>query len=258
MNKTYLIFCLVFSKILFSQELSEYDLKPYNEKLNFKILDENDILEKNDSIEALIFVFNNPVFKNAELSITNNPQLKEIKLFASSQELLKFISDSQLNQLTHLFFERYKGTVLEIPAFPKIEHLTIQSKELVRLNMIKSSLDKLNILDIDAVKLTEWVTAKSLIELGLINLKAPLLENFPIVSMPKISQFSYYCSFRELPLNLCDYKELLFISFNNYFPVKVDKCFKKKIKKGVYSNLTVYDKIAGEIVSETLSKDRKE
>ncbi|MFM2038346.1 MAG: hypothetical protein RL432_1285, partial [Bacteroidota bacterium] len=68
MNKTYLIFCLVFSKILFSQELSEYDLKPYNEKLNFKILDENDILEKNDSIEALIFVFNNPVFKNAELS----------------------------------------------------------------------------------------------------------------------------------------------------------------------------------------------
>jgi hypothetical protein len=258
MNNATLIFCLVFSKILFSQDLDEYDLKPYNDNLNFKILDENEILEKDESIEALILVFNNPIFKNAELSIANNPQLKEIKLFASNQELLKFISDSKLNNLTHLFFEGYDDSILEIPAFPKIEHLTIQSTELVSLKMINASLDKVVVLDIDAVKLADWVTAKSLPNLGLINLKAPLLEVFSIENMPKITQFSYYCSFREMPPNLCKYEELLFISFNNFVPVKVDKCLEKKIKKSVYSNLTVYDKYDGAIISQTLSNDRKE
>lgn len=252
-----LVICLFFTKILFSQEFSETDLKPYNEELKFKVLNENEILENNTSIEALIFVFNKPIFKNAEISISNNPQIKEIKLFASSQDMLNFISNSKLPNLTHLFFERYKDSVLDIPSFPLIEHLTIQSNELVNLNMINSKLDKLDILDINAIKLTNWNTAKFLPQLGLINLIAPLLENFPIESMPKISQFSYECSFKELPTNFCNYEELLFISFNNYFPIKVDKCLENKIKKGVYSNLTVYNKIDGEVVLEILSKDRK-
>ncbi len=253
-----LLITLIFSRILFSQELSEHDLKPYNDELNFKIIDENAILEMNDSLEAVIIIFNKPIFKNAELSISNNPQLKEIKLFTASQELLKYISNSKLPRLTHLFFERYQDSVLEVPSFPNIEHLTIQSSELVNLNMEESELDKLDILDIDAPKLKNWRTAKLFPQLGLINLKAPLLEYFPIENMPKISQFSYYCSFKELPLNLCEYKELLYISFCNYTPVHADKCFLKKIKKGVYSDLTIYDKIDGKIVSETLSKDRKE
>lgn len=100
MKITTLIITLFFSKFLFSQELSEYDLKPYNDELNFKLLNENDVLEKNDSLEALIIIFNEPILKNAKLSISNNPQLKEIKLFAASQELLKFISDSKLSKLT--------------------------------------------------------------------------------------------------------------------------------------------------------------
>lgn len=258
MKTTTLIITLIFSNFLFSQELSEYDLKSYNDELNFKVLNENDVLEKNDSIEALIIIFNEPILKNAKLSISNNPQLKEIKLFASCQELLKFISDSKLPRLTHLFFERYEDSILEIPSFPYIEHLTIQSSELISLNMEESELSKLEILDIDAPKLKNWTTAKFFPQLGLIDLIAPLLKDFPIENMPKISQFSYYCSFKELPLNLCEYKELLYISFCNYSPVQADKCFLKKIKKGVYSDLTIYDKINGKIVSETLSKDKKE
>lgn len=263
MKKQYLVktipilIILIFSRILFSQELSEHDLIPYNDELNFKIIDENTILEKNDSLEALIIIFNKPFFKNAELSISNNAQLKEIKLFTASQELLEFISNSKLPRLSHLFCARYQDSILELPSFPNIEHFTIQSSELVKLFMEGSELDKLNILDIYAPKLKNWRTAKFLPQLGLINLKAPLLKYFPIENMPKISQFSYYCSFKELPINLCEYKELLYISFCNYAPVQADKCFLKKIKKGVYSDLTIYDKIDGKIVSETLSKDRK-
>jgi hypothetical protein len=32
---------------------------------------------------------------------------------------------------------------------------------------------------------------------------------------------------------------------------------KKKIKKGVFSNITVYDKMGGQIILEIESKDRK-
>lgn len=251
-----LLYFILFSTILNSQELREYDLKPYNQDLNFKIIDENDIIEKDDSLEALIIIFKNTFYKNVELSISNNPQLKEIKLFSSSQEMLKFISESKLNKLTHVFFERYEGKTLDVPSFPIIEHLTIQSTELDNLNMINASLDKLDILDIDAPKLTEWSTTNFYPQLGLINLNAPLLENFPIENMPKIVQFSYYCSFKEWPLNLCEYKELSFISFKNYYPLQANKCFKKKIKKSVYSNLTIYDKIDGKVISEILSRDR--
>lgn len=258
MNISFLVFSLIFSMTTYSQKLNESDLKPYNNELNFKILDENDLLEKNESIEAVIFVFNKPMYKNAERSISNNPQLKEIKLFGSSQELLTFISDSKLPKLTHLFFKRYKGSVLEIPPFPILEHLTIQSLLLVSLNMEKGEMNKLDILDINAPKLRKWKSAESIPNLGLIELKAPLLDSFPIVHMPKITQFYYECSFKVLPENLCDYADLSYISFNNYCPVQIDACIKKKIKQGVYSNLTVYDQIHGKILSEVESKDRKE
>ena len=36
-----LLYFILFSTILNSQELGEYDLKPYNQDLNFKIIDEN-------------------------------------------------------------------------------------------------------------------------------------------------------------------------------------------------------------------------
>jgi hypothetical protein len=124
--------------------------------------------------------------------------------------------------------------------------------------MDKSELDKLDILDIDARKLKNWTTADSIPNLGLIELKAPLIDSFPIVHMPKITQFSYHCSFKELPINLCNYPDLTYISFHNYCPVQIDTCLKKKIKQGVYSNLTVYDQIRGKVLSEIESKDKKE
>lgn len=253
-----LILISIFSGHTYCQDLKPYDLEPYNKDFNFKLIDDSEVVEKNDSLQAIIIVFKNQEYANARLSINNNPQLKEIKLFASNQDFLEFIAESKLKDLTHVFFERYRDSQLEIPSFPTIEHLTIQSSELVSLNMINSSLNKLDILDIETPKLTDWKTNSTYPELGLINLTAPLLDKFPIEKMPNISQFSYYCSFKELPLNLCEYKELLYISFCNYSPVQVDKCFLKKIKKGVYSDLTIYDKIDGKIISETLSKDRKE
>lgn len=257
MKITILLIYLIISKFTFTQELREYDLKPYGEELNFKVINENEILEKNDSLEAIIIVFNEAIFKNAEISIRNNPQLKQIKLFGSNQALLKSISDSKLPNLTHLFFERYEGSVLEIPSFPNIEHLRIQSLSLIGLNMVNGELNKLDILDIESPKLMNWKTVDFFPKLGLINLNAPLLEIFPIKNMPKIFQFSYFCSFKELPLNLCKYKELSHISLTNYSPVEVNSCLIKKIKKGVYSNLTIYDGIDGKIISETLSDDQK-
>lgn len=258
MKLTILIALVLFSKIPLCQELKEYDLRPYNDSVNFRLLDEDDVIDKDESLEALIIVFKKPVFYNAELSLKNNPQLKEIKLFAANHDLLDFLSHLESPHLTHLFFQRFDGSSLEIPPFPSLQHLAIQSEKLSSLNMINSNMDNLKILDIVAPKLDDWVSDKSFPLLGLIHLNAPLLGKFPIENMPEISQFSYHCSFIELPLNLCTYKKLRYISFNNYYPVQVDQCVKTIIHKGVYSNLTIYDKLNGTAISQILSKDRKD
>jgi hypothetical protein len=258
MKLTTLILSLFLSNLLFSQELSEFDLAPYNDELKFSIVEENEVLEADESIEAIIFVFNKPAFKNAELSIKNNPQVKEIKLFGSNQDFVNFLSAAELPKLSYLFIERYMGIALEIPSFPSVEVFTIQSSQLVNLNMLNAEMEDLAILDIDAPKLENWSAAKSYSELGLINLVAPQLAFFPIENMPSIAQFSYECAFKVMPLNLCSYKEICCISFSNYGPIEVDECFIKMVKKGVYSNITIYDKMDGKIISETLSNDRKE
>ena len=256
MKLTLLILSLIFSNILFSEELSEFDLAPYNDELKFSIVEENEVLEADESIEAIIFVFNKPAFKNAELSIKNNPQVKEIKLFGSNQDFVNFLSAAKLPNLSYLFIERYMGIALEIPSFPTVELFTIQSSQLVNLNMLNAEMEDLAI--IDAQKLENWSAAKSYSERGLINLVAPQLAFFPIENMPAIAQFSYECAFKVMPLNLCSYTEICCISFSNYGPIEVDECFIKMVKKGVYSNITIYDKIDGKIISETLSNDRKE
>lgn len=256
MKLTTIITFILFSNIIFCQELSEYDLSPYNNDFKFKIIDENEIVEKDDSLEALIIVFKKPIYKNAEISISNNLQLREIKLFYSNQDILNFIAESKLPLLTHLFCEKYADTLLEIPAFPNVQHLTIQSSEVKNLNMVNSLLDKLIILDIQTPQLKNWYSAKYLPQLELIELDAQSLEYFPIENMPKIFQFSYYCSFKELPLNLCEYKDLLHISFSNYFPLRVEKCLQEKLKNSFHSKITIYDKIDGKVISEIFSKDR--
>lgn len=252
-----LITFFIISHISYSQDLGVFDTIPYNDLFKFKLIDENTVVEKDDSLQALIIVFNHQLFENAKRSISNNPQLKEIKIFYGNQEFLEILSNSKLPELTHLFFERFKETVLEVPAFPNIELLTIQSSELVSLNMMNSSLDQLMVLDLQTPELKNWNTAKYFPKLELIDIVAPVLDSFPIESMPNIFQFSYECSFKALPPNICSYSELQHISFNNLVPVQIDKCFEIKVKMAYYSNITVYDRMDGKVIAEILSKDRK-
>lgn len=246
-------FCSIFS---FGQELNEFDSIPYNKEFNFKLIDEGMIVENDESLECLIIVFHQLNFKNAELSIANNPKLKEIKIFGSNQEFINLVSQLKLDSLTHLFIQNFKEKTLYIPKFSTLEHLSIQSSELIELNMTQSEMVKLYILDIETPKLKEWKSEKSFFNLSLIHLKAELLVYFPIENMPNISQFVYYCSFVDLPFNLCSYKDLKFMSFDNYHPIQIDKCMIKKIKNGVYSNLTIYENIGGKVISEINSKDK--
>lgn len=251
-----LITIITSTSFAFSQEFKDYELQPYNKEFRYKLIDENTVVDEDDSLEALIIIFKHPVFENAQLSFRNNPQLKEIKLFMPNQEIIKFISENNLQSLTYLFIERYGGNTLEIPSFPGLEHLTIKSSTLESLNMVNAALDKVIILDIEAPKLTEWKTSASMPNVELINLQAQLLSNFPIEQMPKIFEFMFSCSFKVLPNGLCDYSDLRLISFTNYAPLIPDDCLITKIENCVYSNLTIYNKIDGEKIHEILSKDQ--
>jgi hypothetical protein len=115
----------------------------------------------------------------------------------------------------------------------------------------------LEILEMDAPNLVSWKSETTYPALSLIDLDAPLLTVFPILNMPKINEFSYCCCFKELPKNLCTYKGLEMISFENFCPVKVDKCLVAMVEKGEYSNLTVYDKADGKILIDINSKDKE-
>jgi hypothetical protein len=232
-------------------------LKQYNKDSELAVVRDGEILEKNDSIQALIIVINDGIINNAKQSISNNLHLQEVQIYNGNQDLLDYIASLKLPNLKHLFYNNFEYQSLNIPQFPTLELLKIQSQKLESLNMTNSQLDKLEILDIDTPNLTVWKTDKNFPKLGLINLNATKLDFFPIEQMPQIRQFSYYCSFEALPLNLCSYTNLKFISFNNYGQVKIDKCFKQKIKAAIYSNITIYDKELGKPIREILSDDRR-
>lgn len=254
MKQCILMLLLTFSVAVIAQE--EY--QPYNDDLKFKVIDGNTVLGKEASVKALVIKYTMNSDEKIKLSIRNNPQLQEIKLFGASQEIVNFISELKMTNLTHLLLDDYKKQTLIIPAFPTLEHLSVDSEKLQSLSMENALLDKLNILSLETPELTDWKTAKHFPTLGLIDLTAPKLAYFPIESMPSIVQFAYYCSFNELPENLCSYKELVFISFENYVNVKAEDCFIQMVKNGNYSNLSVYDKIDGEKLFEVLSKDRED
>ena len=255
--KALLVSCfVVVSNFFLCQQLENRDLQAYND-FGFKIAYENEIVAMNKNIEALIIIFKSSNFDNAKQSILNNPQLKELKLFYAPQEFIDFISESNLKNLTHLFVHRYKASLLDFPPFQTLEHLSIESNKLTKLNMKKSTCEKLFILDIEASNLILWQTNKTFPQLGILSLDASLLQDFPIENMPMISQLNLHCSLKKLPEHLCDYKDLLYISVNNFHPVEVNKCFIKKISKGVYSNITIYDSNNGKVIFEALSKDRK-
>ena len=246
---------VVFISLLISLTFFSQDLAPYNEDFEFEVMNEDEVIQRNDSLHALIIDAGNSV-KNIEISLKNNPQLREVKLMTSSQEVLDVFGRVKFDSLFFLLIENYTGTTLNLPVLKMVELLQIHATELKSFDISKSQLLRLEILEIDAAYLVSWKSETSYPALSLIDLDAPLLTVFPILNMPKINEFVYSCSFKEIPKNLCDYKELDMISFENYCPVKVDKCIVSMIEKGVYSNLTVYDKPDGKILMDINSKDK--
>ena len=244
------IISILISKTFFSQ-----DLTPYNDDFEFEVMDDDEVIPRNDSLHALIIDAGNSA-KNIEISLKNNPQLREVKLMASSQEIVDVFGRVNFDSLFFLLIENYTGTTLNLPIIKSLEFLQIHATELKSLDITKSQLSCLEILEMDAPNLVSWKSETTYPALSLIDLDAPLLTVFPILNMPKINEFSYSCSFKELPKNLCIYKELQMISFENYCPVKVDKCLVAMVEKGEYSNLTVYDKPEGKILIDINSKDK--
>jgi hypothetical protein len=241
--------------ILISQFNFSQDLTPYNEDFEFEVMDDDEVIPKNDSLHALIIDAGNSV-KNIEISLKNNPQLREVKLMTSSQEVLDVFGRVKFDSLFFLLIENYTGSTLNLPMIKSLEFLQIHATELKSFDISKSLLSHLEILEMDAPHLVSWKSETTYPVLSLIDLDAPLLTVFPILSMPKINEFSYSCSFKELPKNFCTYKELEMISFENFCPVKVDKCLVAMVEKGEYSNLTVYDKKDGNILVDINSKDK--
>ena len=186
----------------------------------------------------------------------NNPQLREVKLMSSSQEILDVFGRVKLDSLFFLVIENYTGTTLNLPVIKSVEFLQIHATELKSLDISKSLLSRLEILEMDAPNLVSWKSETTYPQLALLDIEAPTLHVFPIMQMPKITEFSFSCSFIELPKNVCLYSKLKTIAFENLCPVKVDKCLISMIEKGVYSNLTVYDKPDGKILMDINSLDK--
>ena len=244
------IISILISKTFFSQ-----DLTPYNDDFEFEVMDDDEVIPRNDSLHALIIDAGNSA-KNIEISLKNNPQLREVKLMASSQEIVDVFGRVNFDSLFFLLIENYTGTTLDLPVIKSVEFLHLQSTELKSLDITKSQLSRLEILEMDAPNLVSWKSEATYPQLALLDIEAPTLHVFPIMQMPKITEFSFSCSFIELPKNVCLYSKLKTIAFENLCPVKVDKCLISMIEKGVYSNLTVYDKPDGKILVDINSLDK--
>lgn len=245
-----LLFLLLVSNVSFSQ-----DLTPYNEDFAFEVMDDDEVIQRNDSLFALIIDVGNTT-KNIEISLNNNPQLRELKFMQASQEVVDILGRVKIDSLFFVLIENYSGVTLSMPNVKSIEFLKVHADALKTLDLSKAQLLQLEILEIETPMLVNWKSAITYPALTLIDLDAPLLTVFPIENMPKINEFSYNCSLKLLPKNLCSYKELEMISFENYCPIKIDKCFIEKVEKGVYSNATVYDKQDGKILMDIDSKDK--
>ena len=245
------IISIFITHTFFSQE----DLSPYNEDFEFEVMDEDEVISRNDSLHALIIDAGNSV-KNIEISLKNNPQLREVKLMSSSQEILDVFGRVKLDSLFFLLIENYTGTTLNLPIIKSVEFLQIHATELQLLDMRNSQLFRLENLELEIPSLLTWKSEATYPQLALLDIEAPTLHVFPIMQMPKITEFSFSCSFTELPKNVCLYSKLKTIAFENLCPVKVDKCLISMIEKGVYSNLTVYDKPDGKILVDINSLDK--
>lgn len=244
-----LISCLVF------QSYFAQDLEPYNEEFQFEVVEGDEVVVHDDSLKALVIDTGNSL-KAIEASLRNNPQLQEVKFRSASQEVLDVLGSLRMDSLFFVAVENYTGTTLNFPPVKSLEFLQINAETLKSLDMSKSQLTRLEILVLEVPLLTSWKSELTYPELTELDIDAPILTLFPMHQMPKINEFTYSCALKELPKNLCAYKDLEIISFENHCPVKVDKCLIAMVEKGVYSNITVYDKPDGKILLDINSKDK--
>ena len=245
---------LIFNLILVSVKAQGFF--PYNKGLPSLKNAENVVLPHIDSLKALFVEFNSDSVSLFKQTIKNNPQLVELQLKNPPQAAIQIVSELNHKHLTHFFIHAYRGANLKVFDFPNIEFFSLESTKLEFLSM-HSNFQALNILAINSPNLKEWQTDSNFPSLGLIDLKAVKLSAFPIKELPGIEQFSFECSFDTIPNYLCKCKKLRLISFNNHKLIPIDECFERKIKKGDYSNLTLYEGINGKEVLNILSKDRR-
>lgn len=232
--------------------------KPYNKQFPYAIIRNSETLEKIDSIQALIVNFESIELADFCKSLYNNPQIKEVQLYNTPQSALDSLSSILGHSLTHLITEEYSASSMYLNPFEALDMLSVNSDVILTLDISKARLDLVNILTVSSNSLISWKTQQHFPELGLIDLEAPKLSALDIKSAPKLNQFSYHCSFEEIPKFLCACVQLELISFANYKVVPVDDCFKEKMSKAFYSDITISEGENGKVVFELLSDDRKE
>jgi hypothetical protein len=250
---TLLSFCsLVLNTHLQGQQSKNFEF--YNAELKGQVISNKQSIGNDSTLEALAVFFKDSACTNVAAILQHNPTIQELHVMNPPPHFFGMLSTLAPN-LIQLFIKEYSNEKLVMPSLTKLEILDIKSSDLTVLDMSKSELPLLEILDVSAEKLSKWYSVSTLLSLGLIELNAPLLQVFPIDSMPNIVQFSYHCSFIELPTNLCVYGALMYISFENYGKIEVSKCLRKKLRDAVYSNISVYDKINGKLSFELHSSD---
>lgn len=252
------IFKTLFFSFLALFSWSQEEIGPYNDSLYYQIISDDIELQQIDSLKIIIVKFEKQSIEQFKKTMINNPQLMEVQLYNPPKEAIDLLSELKNKELEYLFIKDYEGENLVLSQFPTLQFLSIESTKIKHLSMVNSDLKVLDLLALKIPTLIDWKTDSDFPNLGLIDLDAPFLEVFPIKSMPKISQFSFNCSFNDIPAYLCQCQELMFISLTNNKVIKIDPCFKKKIYDGYYSNLTLHDGIDGKIKMELLSQDRME
>jgi hypothetical protein len=122
------IVVLLISFLVFQSHFSQ-ELEPYNEAFQFEVVEGNEVVVHDDSLQALVIDAGNSL-KAIEASLRNNPQLQEVKFISASQEVLELLGRLPLDSLFFVVVENYTGTTLNFPLVKSIEFLQIHSETL--------------------------------------------------------------------------------------------------------------------------------
>lgn len=236
--------------VIFSQELNTRKAN-----LNYREIINYTLLVVNPNIKAFSVDFVDNTNRGIEFTLSNNPQIEELKISRSNQNFINFLSNKPIDSLTHLIINDFRHDSLKIPFIPRLKYLEINSNALRYLDMDSAQMTNLEVLIITTPNLTIWTADKKFPKLELLELKMPEISIFPIEYMPEIYQFSCESTLKEMPKNLCKFRHLTHLSLVNYFPYSISKCLRRKIKRLQYSNVVIIDKNTGQKSFEINSKD---